>query len=277
MRAAVLAEVAALLVLACGGRAPEAAAVAAAVPPEQIRYRVAAVYPHDPRAFTQGLLVHGGRLLESTGQYGHSELREVEIETGRVLRSASAPAAEFGEGLTLARGSLFQLTWQNGIAHVLDPATFARIADHRFEGEGWGLTFDGKELVQSDGSARLIFRSPATFAVTRTIDVRRAGAPQFYLNELEWIDGAIWANVWMSDELVRVDPATGAVTGVLAAAGLLSPEEAEAANVLNGIAWDAAKKRLYVTGKYWPKLFELELSPADKGGGSKALPGEKPK
>ena len=140
-----------------------------------------------------------------------------------------------------------------------------RVAEYAYDGEGWGLAFDGRELVQSDGSARLTFRSPATFAPTRTLDVKRAGAPQFYLNELEWIEGAVWANVWQSDEILRIDPASGEVTGVLDAAGLLSQAERRGADVLNGIAWDGAKRRLYVTGKDWPKVFALELSPAAGG------------
>jgi glutamine cyclotransferase len=202
--------------------------------------------------------VHGGRILESTGQYGASSLREVDIESGKVLRSVSLGREEFGEGLALAGGRLFQLTWRSGVALVWDPAKLTRIGEHGLEGEGWGLTFDGSELVQSDGTARLTFRDPTTFAPKRTIQVTRAGVPQFYLNELEWIDGALWANVWMSDEIVRIDR-NGEVTGVLDAAGLLTTEEAARADVLNGIAWDSAKKRLYLTGKYWPKLFALEL------------------
>jgi len=246
-----------LVALACGGAANRAAAGPSI--PQAIRFRIAAVHPHDPNAFTQGLLVHEGRFFESTGHLGRSTLREVEIESGRVVRSTPLPPDEFGEGLALVSGRLVQLTWQNGVAHGWDPKSFARVAEWTYDGEGWGLAFDGRELVQSDGSARLVFRSPETFAAVRTLDVKRAGAPQFYLNELEWIDGAIWANVWQSDEILRIDPASGEVTGVLDATGLLAPEERRRADVLNGIAWDAAKRRLYVTGKNWPKLFALEL------------------
>ena len=253
---------AALLALACGGAANRVAAGAAQ--PPAIAYRIADSYPHDAAAFTQGLLFRGGRLYESTGLHGRSALREVEVESGKVLRSVALPVEEFGEGLAFAGGRLVQLTWQNGIAHGWDPESLTRVAEWRYEGEGWGLAFDGRELVQSDGSARLNFRSPETFAVVRTLDVRRAGAPQFYLNELEWVDGAIWANVWQSDEIVRIDPASGEVTGVIDLAGLLSEAERRGADVLNGIAWDAAKRRLYVTGKNWPKLFALELEPAAK-------------
>jgi glutamine cyclotransferase len=227
--------------------------------PARIGYRIVESFTHDPSAFTQGLLYHDGRLLESTGQFGASSLREVEIRTGRVIRRVELPRHEFGEGLALAGGQLFQLTWRNGVAYRWNPTTFAALGSLPFEGEGWGLAFDGKELVQSDGSARLTFRSPDTFAPTRVLDVSRAGTPQFYLNELEWIDGAIWANVWMSDEIVRIDPASGRVTGVLDLTGLLTPEEASRADVLNGLAWDPGGKILYVTGKYWPRLFALEL------------------
>lgn len=255
---------AALLAIACGGAAHRAGAGAAQPPP--ISYRVVETWPHDPGAFTQGLLLHDGRLYESTGLHGRSTLREVEMATGRVMRSVSLPVDEFGEGLALAGDRLVQLTWQSGVAHVWDLKSFTRVAEWSYDGEGWGLTFDGRELVQSDGSARLTFRDPRSFASVRTLDVRRAGAPQFYLNELEWIDGAIWANVWQSDEIVRIDPAGGEVTGVLDLAGLLPDAERRGADVLNGIAWDGATRRLLVTGKQWPKLFALELvEPASKG------------
>lgn len=176
-----------------------------------------------------------------------------------MLRRRDLAADEFGEGLALAAGRLVQLTWRNGIARLWDPATFEALGTLAYEGEGWGLASNGRELVQSDGSALLTFRDPATFAPLRTLAVSRSGRPQFYLNELEWFDGALWANVWMSDEIVRIDPESGRVTGVLDLSGLLAPEEARRADVLNGLAWDATRRLLYVTGKYWPRLFALEL------------------
>ena len=159
----------------------------------------------------------------------------------------------------MAEGRLVPLTWRDGVEILWNPVTFERIGTLPLDGEGWGLTFDGRELVQSDGTDRLTFRSPTSFAPSRTLAVTRGGVPQFYLNELEWFDGAIWANVWMSDEILRIDPATGRVTGVLDAANLLADPERARVDVLNGIAWDPAKKLLYVTGKYWPKLFALQL------------------
>lgn len=253
-----------LLAAAAGCDAPRvdataASPVAASPPPARLTYRLVATYPHDPRAFTQGLLWHGGRLFESTGVLGHSTLREVELASGKVLRSVSLSPNEFGEGLALAGDRLVQLTWQNGRAHVWDRDSFSHLAEHAFDGEGWGLTFDGKELIQSDGSSQLAFRSPATFSVTRRLAVTREGRPQFYLNELDFAAGAIWANVWISDEIVRIDPTTGEVTGVLDVQNLLTPAEAANADVLNGIAWDTEKNLLYATGKDWPKLFALEV------------------
>jgi glutamine cyclotransferase len=235
------------------------AAAATSETPASIRYRVVESLPHDPNAFTQGLVFDRGRLYESTGQYGESSLREVELATGRVLRREVLSRDEFGEGLALAGDRLVQITWRNGLAHAWDAATFRKLGTMPFEGEGWGLAFDGNEFVQSDGSDRLTFRDSLTFAAKRTIAVKRGGTPQFYLNELEWIEGAIWANVWMSDEIVRIDPATGAVTGALEASNLLSATERVRADVLNGIAWDPVKRHLLVTGKYWPRLFVLAL------------------
>lgn len=225
----------------------------------QLAWQRVADYPHDPRAFTQGLVWQDGRLYESTGRLGQSGLREVELASGKVLREVKLAPEEFGEGLALAGGRLFQLTWQNGVAYSWDPASFERRGEHPFEGEGWGLTFDGHRLIQSDGSSRLTVREPATFAVTGMMQVVRSGLPQFYLNELEFFDGAIWANVWMSDEVVRIDPASGRVTGVLDLAGLLGAGDAARADVLNGLAWNPKERLLYVTGKHWPKLFALAL------------------
>jgi len=236
-------------------------ATAAETPPAPHRgeVRVVAVRPHDPGAFTQGLLWHGGRLYESTGGYGASTLREVAPETGEVLRQARLPRAEFGEGLALAGDRLVQLTWREGIARFWRPADFAPLGTATFAGEGWGLAFDGRDLIQSDGSATLVFRDPVDLSPRRTLRVTRAGRPEAYLNELEWADGALYANVWHSDEIVRIDPASGAVTAVFDAAHLLTPEERVGVDVLNGIAWNPGTRRFYLTGKLWPKLFEVEL------------------
>ena len=258
--------------VACGSPSPSAAgapgavpAAVAAKPPAAAETRlelaVVATYPHDPRAFTQGLLWHGGKLYESTGIYGASSLREVELATGRVLRRQELDSGVFAEGLALVGDRLFQLSYQSEIGWVWDLATFTRRREFIYRGEGWGLTFDGALLVQSDGSSRLTFRSPDDFSPRRELQVLRAGRPQFYLNELEWVNGEIWANVWQADEIVRIDPLTGQVTGVVDAAQLLTPEERRHADVLNGIAWDPERQLFLITGKYWPKLFAVKILP----------------
>jgi glutamine cyclotransferase len=227
--------------------------------PPRGRVRVVAVHPHDSAAFTQGLLWHRGRLYESLGGYGSSRLREVEPATGRVVREVALPAGEFGEGLALVGERLIQLTWHEGIARVWRLEDFALLATWRYTGEGWGLTFDGRELVQSDGGATLTFRSADDFSPRRTLRVRRGGRPEAYLNELEWADGALYANVWQSDEIVRIDPASGEVVAVFDAGGLLPAAVRAETDVLNGIAYEPERRRFFVTGKLWPQLFEVEL------------------
>lgn len=254
---------AALWMLALAACAPPSAPAAApavasaAVPVREVR--VVAIHPHDPRAFTQGLLFHDGRLYESLGLEGRSSIREVEVATGRVLREAELPPHEFGEGIALAGDRLVQLTWKNGVARFWRLADLAPAGEARYEGEGWGLASDGRQLIQSDGSATLTLRSPADFAPLGTLRVHRDGRPAAYLNELEFADGALYANVWQSDEIVRIDLASGEVTAAWSAAGLLDEEERSGVDVLNGIAWNAASRRFYLTGKLWPKLFEVEL------------------
>jgi glutamine cyclotransferase len=235
---------------------------ASAAPPEAVvrgEVRVLAEHPHDRRAFTQGLLWHDGVLYESLGGYGESALREVDLATGAVRRETRLPRGEFGEGLALVGERLIQLTWREGVARFWRRADFAPDGSARFEGEGWGLTFDGRELIQSDGSSLLTFRAADDLSPRRTLRVTRAGRPEAYLNELEWADGALYANVWQSDEIVRIDPADGRVTAVFDAGGLLPPEERAGADVLNGIAWNPVSRRFYLTGKRWPKLYEVEL------------------
>ena len=225
-------------------------------------YEVVRAWPHDRAAFTQGLVFLNGALLESTGLNGESSLREVELETGRVLKRIAVPREYFAEGLAVVGEQAFQLTWQNGKAFVYDRDTFRRLKEFTYEGEGWGLATDGRSLIFSDGSSRIRFLDPTTFAVQRTIDVQRDGQPVARLNELEYIKGEIFANVWQTDTVVRIDPATGRVTGTIDFAGLLAPQDRDSTtDVLNGIAYDAVKDRLFVTGKRWPKLFEVRLKP----------------
>lgn len=223
-------------------------------------YEVVRAWPHDPRAFTQGLVYRGGSFLESTGLNGRSSLREVQPETGRVLKQVGLASTYFGEGLAVVGAQAFWLTWQNGKCFVYDADTFQALKEFPYEGEGWGLATDGSQLILSDGTARIRFIDPITFAVKRTIDVTQEGKPRDRLNELEFIRGEIFANVWQTDEIVRIDPETGVVRGVVDFAGLLPPHErGPEVDVLNGIAYDQATDRLFVTGKCWPKLYEVRL------------------
>ena len=217
-------------------------------------------WPHDTAAYTQGLLVDRGRVLEGTGLSGRSELREVDLPTGRVRRRAALPAPLFGEGIAVVAGRLYQLTWQHGRGYVYDVATLAPVDSFTYTGEGWGLATDGARLYLSDGTSRVRVVDPAGFRTERVIQVREAGQPVWMLNELEWVEGELWANVLPTDLIARIDPATGAVVGWVDVGGLLTPDErravAERGGVANGVAYDAARGRLLVTGKRWPRLFE---------------------
>ncbi len=230
-------------------------------PPERLRVRVVRRYPHDTDAFTQGLLWHEGHLYESTGLNGRSTLRQVNLETGEVLRRRDVDRALFAEGLALIGDRLIQLTWQNGQAHVWSLDDFTHQRTFRYQGEGWGLCYDGQRLVMSDGTARLTFRDPETFRVIRQVTVRQEGRPLRNLNELECVDGQVWANVWQTDRIVRIDPSDGRVTAIVDAAGLLTDEEERDVDVLNGIAWIPERRRFVITGKHWPHLFEVEFVP----------------
>lgn len=227
--------------------------------PDRGRVRVISAYPHDPEAFTQGLLYHDGHLFESTGLEGRSSLRLVELATGRVLREVRLPPEDFAEGLALGGRYLVQLTWKQGKAYRWNPDDFQLEGVWSFAGEGWGLTFDGKSWIQSDGSSTLTLRDPATFAARGTLEVRSRGVAVAYLNELEWARGSLFANVWMSDWIVEIDPTTGDVLAEYDLGGLLPLQERARADVLNGIAWNPGTDRFYVTGKFWPQLFEIEL------------------
>ncbi|MFZ2209521.1 MAG: glutaminyl-peptide cyclotransferase [Porticoccaceae bacterium] len=226
------------------------------------RYEIVHSYPHDPEAFTQGLAWADGRLFESTGQHGRSSLREIELATGRVLRRTALAPWLFGEGIAVVGDRVVQLTWHEQQALVRDRDTFELRATFTYPGEGWGLAWDGRRLIMSDGSATLYFRDPETFAELGRIDVTDAGTPITQLNELEMVGDEIWANVWGSEHIARIDSASGRVLGWIDLKGL-TPAAAPGhpIDVLNGIAWDAAGKRLFVTGKLWPRLFEIRLVP----------------
>ncbi len=226
-------------------------------------YRVVHTYPHDPRAYTQGLVIVDGHLYESTGLNGRSSLRMDDLTTGRVLQSAPVAQQYFAEGLTSWGSTLVQLTWQSHVAFVYDRFTFRLLRTFHYNCDGWGLTSDSKNLILSDGTAEIRFFDPATFREVRHIEVKDHGQPIDQLNELEYIHGQIYANVWHTDRIVRISPATGQVLGWINLAGLLQPGEVtDPEAVLNGIAYDAAHDRLYVTGKLWPKLFEIKIVPA---------------
>jgi glutamine cyclotransferase len=226
-------------------------------------YQVIHTYPHDAHAFTQGLVYIDGHLYESTGLNGQSSLRMDDLETGKMLQLHDVPANCFAEGLTDWGSTLVQLTWQDHIIFVYDRFSFHLLRTLPYPGEGWGLTHDGSHLILSDGSATLRFLDPATFHQVRHISVSDHGKPVTQLNELEFIHGQIYANIWHSDRIARISPATGKVLGWIDLSGLLPVSEKSGAEaVLNGIAYDPARDRLFVTGKLWPKLYEIKIVPA---------------
>lgn len=232
-------------------------------------YRVVHAYPHDQRAFTQGIIYLDGRLYESTGIKGQSSLREEDLDTGRILRMQLVSDQYFAEGLTDWKDTLIQLTWQSHVAFVYDRATFRLLRTFHYDGEGWGLTHDAKALILSDGTATLRFFDPLTFKETRRITVTDHGKPVTYLNELEYIHGEIYANVWHTNRIARISPASGLVIGWIDLKGLMPRDQlANDEAVLNGIAYDAAHNRLFVTGKLWPKVFEITVAP----GSAKLVP-----
>jgi glutamine cyclotransferase len=255
------------LLTGCGALAAafETQTAAPAVPPELLVPRVVSERPHDTGSFTQGLVWDDGRMYESAGQYGLSNLREVDPLTGEVLRRVEVPPEYFAEGLAQVDDRLIQITWREGTAFVYDAASFERVGEFSYTGEGWGLCYDGTHLVMSDGSDTLTIRDAATFEALEQIPVRFNDQPVTMLNELECVGEHVYANVWQTDFIVRIDPTTGVVTGVIDATGLLPPETRatlQSGAVLNGIAYDPATERFYITGKLWPTLFEVEFVPA---------------
>jgi len=229
-------------------------------------YHVVHTYPHDAQAFTQGLIYTGGHLYESTGLEGHSSLRMEDLETGSIQQYKDLPGNYFGEGLTEWGNTLIQLTWQNHLVLVYDRLTLRFLRSIPYNGEGWGLTQDGKNLILSDGSATLHFLDPSTLHELRRIVVKDHGVPVTQLNELEFVHGQIYANIWHTDRIARIAPATGRVLGFIDLRGLLPESQRSSPEaVLNGIAWDPEHDRLFVTGKLWPKLFEIKIIPQNTG------------
>lgn len=227
-------------------------------PPATVEARVVAQYPHDTNAFTQGLFVRDGRLYETTGFERRSTLREVELTTGRVIRQTSLPPDQFGEGSTDFGSEIYSITWQGGIGHRWRLSDFKRIGDFRYDGEGWGLTQDGKQLILSDGTATLRFIDPKTMKVARRITVTDNGAPKDQLNELEYVDGEVLANIWHEDRIARIDPHTGRIKGWVDLTAIVdATPRPDSEAVLNGIAWDKKARKLYVTGKLWPSVYQI--------------------
>ena len=248
---------------------------AATMPPEQAQptepqvavrptfygYEVVHTYPHDPTAFTQGLVYLEGFLYEGTGLNGRSSLRKVVLESGEVIQQHDLSTRFFGEGIAVFNNRVLQLTWRSQTAFVYDLDTFEVRTQFSYPTEGWGLTHDGQKLIISDGTSTLYFRDPFTFAETGRVTVYQGEKPVTNLNELEYIDGQVFANVWQRDYIVRIDPQSGQVTGIIDLKGLLSEADrgGRRVDVLNGIAYDSAGDRLFVTGKLWPKLYEINL------------------
>jgi glutamine cyclotransferase len=221
--------------------------------------KVIKTYPHDPHAFTQGLEYYGGYLYESTGLKGASALRKVALATGAVLKQTSLPSQYFGEGLTIFRGKIYQLTWLSKTGFIYDLASFRQIGEFHYESEGWGLTHDDTSLIMSDGTNTLQFIDPVSFAVTRTMEVYAGDVAVANLNELEYIDGEIFSNVWHSSRIARIDPHSGKVLAWIDLAPLEAKEQSGDEDVLNGIAYDREAHRIFVTGKNWPEIIEIKL------------------
>jgi glutamine cyclotransferase len=243
-----------------------AAVSRAAVPVYDVE--IVHTYPHDPAAFTEGLFYLDGFLYESTGLEQHSTIRKVRIATGKVVQKIDIPARYFGEGIVNWQGHLVSLTWKSHVGFVFELATFKRERRFQYEGEGWALTQDGKQIIMSDGTPELRFLDPQTLKETRRIRVTLDGRPTRNVNELEWVKGEIFANIWETNWIVRIDPASGKVVGLIDIGGLLSPSDNVSGpdDVPNGIAYDAKGDRLFVTGKNWPKLFEIRLRKSGRTG-----------
>jgi len=225
-------------------------------------YTIINTYPHDRKAFTQGLIYADGIFYEGTGLHGRSTLRKVKVETGEVLQLHNLPPDLFGEGITMWGDTLYQLTWQTRRGFVYNKNTFVVQREFTYPTEGWGITHDDHRLIMSDGSDTLFFWDPQTLQEIDRVQVRDNHGPVVRLNELEYVNGEVWANVWQTDYVARINPATGAVVGWIDLQGLLTPgDKSEPVDVLNGIAYDAATDRLFVTGKLWPKVFEIKLVP----------------
>ncbi len=253
----------ALTLASCGGAARAKRPETQAATPAKVQeytYNVKAVYPHSASSYTQGLQYHKGMMWEGTGQQGESRVLRTDLQTGRSEVLFRLPEAEFGEGIAIIGDTLYQLTWQSNTAHVYDLTKNVKVRDFRYPGEGWGLTTDGTKLYMSDGTPDIYTIDPATFRREKRTTVTLNGRPVPLLNELEWIEGRIWANIYTTDSIFIFNPATGVVEGIIDLSGLLPDEDRTPdTDVLNGIAYDAESERVFVTGKNWNKLFEIEI------------------
>ncbi|MBR2116835.1 MAG: glutaminyl-peptide cyclotransferase [Alistipes sp.] len=260
MRAIFYILAACAMVVSCGGKRPKANNSAVKVAPQMVDIEVVKSFDHQQSAYTQGLQFVDGVMWEGTGEYGSSRLQYTDMATGRVTVVATLPDNHFGEGITLLGDRIYQLTWQNGIMYIYDRKTLKKVDTKRYKGEGWGLTTDGQWLYMSDGTPDIRVLDPVTLEVKRRISVVCNGASLPYLNELEWIDGKIWANVYTLNQIVIINPENGIVEKVVNLEGLLPESEyTPTTDVLNGIAYDKESGRIFVTGKNWSKLFEIRL------------------
>ncbi len=226
---------------------------------EEYTYKIVNTFPHDVSSFTEGFEFYNGYFYESTGLYGKSFLKKIDMKTGRSLQAVSLQKKFFGEGITILNGKIYQLTYKEKTGLIYDIKTFEKIGEFSYQTEGWGLTNDGKNLIMSDGTSYLYFLSPENFKIERIVKVKIKNNEVKNLNELEYVNGEIYANVWQKDEIFIIDPEKGIVKSIIDLSGILSNEELENLDVLNGIAFDKENKRLFITGKYWPKVFEIEI------------------
>ena len=248
------------MVVSCGGSRSKTKSSAVTVVPQMVDIVVVNSFDHQTTAYTQGLQFVDGKMWEGTGQYGDSRLQYIDMATGRVTVVATLPDRHFGEGITLLGDRIYQLTWQNGVMHIYDRKTLRRIEERKYKGEGWGLTSDGQSLYMSDGTPDIRVLDPQSLALKRRIAVTCNGESLPYLNELEWIEGKIWANVYTLDQIVVINPDSGVVETIIDLRGLLPQSEyTDSTDVLNGIAYDVATKSIFVTGKNWSKMFEIRV------------------
>ncbi len=235
-----------------------AAGTASSVP--RYGYTIEDVLPHNISSYTQGFFYHDGSFYESTGQYGRSMIAKVDVSTGRVLQSHALERRYFGEGACILNGLIYQLTWTERTCFIYDASTFTLLGTRRYNREGWGLTTDGKDLIMSDGTSTLFYLDPDTLTDKKSVHVTQDGKAVSNLNELEYIEGEIWANIYLSDQVVRIDPVTGKVTGVIDLKGILPVSlRKPTTDVLNGIAYDPKTKSIWITGKYWPRVYKISL------------------